>query len=342
VAADDNSRRVTIDDVARLAGVSRQTVSRAINDKPEIDPATRDRILALAQQLGYRPSRFARAMVKQDVVTLALIISDVLNPFFPEVAAGVLDAADERDWQVIVYTTNSLADKERKVARTVTTQADACVGFLVDHEAISILSTSGVPLILLDSEGVESAAPGVRIDFEKGVEQGIAHLSERGHTRIAMIAARFDDRPDAVHRPVDARRDRYLSITARLGLPIDESWILRADNSIEGGATALGQLLAEHPDATAVLAYNDLIAIGAMRRALALGLSVPGDLAVVGFDGLTLGELVDPQLTTLAIDKRRLGRLAVEQVATLLPGAAPNASGTEPIVVPTLVQREST
>ncbi|WP_377267327.1 LacI family DNA-binding transcriptional regulator [Peterkaempfera sp. SMS 1(5)a] len=100
-------RRVTIDDVARSTGVSRQTVSRAINDKPEIDPATRQRILSVAQEMGYRPSRFARGMVRQSTTTLGLVIADVLNPFFPEVVAGVLEAADARGWQVVIYTTAS-------------------------------------------------------------------------------------------------------------------------------------------------------------------------------------------------------------------------------------------
>lgn len=335
MSATQNRRRVTIDDVARLAGVSRQTVSRAINDKPEIDPETRARILRLAQEIGYRPSRFARGMVRQDVTTLGLIIADVLNPFFPEVTAGVLDAAEERGWQVVVYTTGSRLDKERSVAETVPAQVDACVGFLSDAEAIARITGSGVPFVLLAEEGRLPSVPGVSIDFGAGVLQGMDHLVARGHTRIAMI----DDRAHASRRAVDARRDMYLSFAARRGLPVDESWVLPAENSIEGGAAAADTLLERLPGATAVFAYNDLIAIGAMRRALALGLAVPGDLAVVGFDGLTLGELVDPALTTLHVDKRRLGRLAVEQVAALVSGPA---GPLETVVTPELIIRSST
>lgn len=327
-------RPVTIDDVARLAGVSRQTVSRAINDKPEIDPQTRDRILRLAQELGYRPSRFARGMVRRDVLTLGLIIADVLNPFFPEVTKGVLDAAEALGWQVVVHTTGSRHDKERAAAAAVTAQADACVAFLFDPDAIQRLATSGIPFVLLD-KGRTPSVPGVRIDFEGGVLAGMAHLVERGHGRIAML----DDRDHYVSGAADTRRDMYLSYARSHHLPVDESWVLPADNSIEGGAAALDRLRSEHPDATAVFAYNDLIAIGAMRRAVALGLAVPGELAVVGFDGLMLGELIDPPLTTLHIDKRRLGSLAVEQIAALLATGRPVQ---ETVVVPQLVVRRST
>ncbi|NUW35640.1 substrate-binding domain-containing protein [Nonomuraea sp. SMC257] len=269
---------------------------------------------------------------------MALVIADVLNPFFPEVAAGVLHAADSRGWQVVVYTTSSDLAKERQVSQTVSAQADACVGFLTDPDAIAALASAGVPLVLLDKEGTETTIPGVSIDFEAGVEQGISHLVERGHVRIAMI----DNREHATYRPVDARRDRFLSLAARLGLPVDETWVLPAGNSVQGGAAAMERLLAEHPDVTAVFAYNDLIALGAMRQAIALGRSVPGDLAVVGFDGLTLGELVDPPLTTLSIDKHRLGILAVEHVAAFLPGAVPPPSPPDPVIVPMLVCRGST
>ena len=118
---------------------------------------------------------------------------------------------------------------------------------------------------------------------------------------------------------------------------MDESWVLPAENSLDGGAEAMDRLLTERPEATAVVAYNDLIAIGAMRKALAQGLSVPGDIAFVGCDGLALGELVDPQLTTLHIDKQHLGRAAVRQVEALMSKKHPR----ETVIVPNLVIRAS-
>ncbi|WP_431896044.1 LacI family DNA-binding transcriptional regulator [Nonomuraea sp. bgisy101] len=331
------SRRVTIDDVARSAGVSRQTVSRAINDKGEIDPETRRRVLQVAQEMGYRPSRFARGMVRQDVTTLGLIIADVLNPFFPEVVSGVLEAADERGWQVVVYATGSELDKELAVAESVPNHVDACVGFLLHTGAIDKIAASGIPFVLLDRGGRAPAVPGVDIDFASGIRQGLDHLMEQGHRRIAMI----DDHAHARPGTHNARRELYLAFAAEHGLPVDETWIQPAVNSVDGGAAAMDELLAAHPDVTAVFAYNDHIAIGAMRRAMRLGLAVPGNCAFLGFDGLAIGELVDPPLTTIHIDKRRLGHLAVDQVAAVM--TAPQGSGVEAMTIdPRLVVRLST
>ncbi|WP_255948646.1 LacI family DNA-binding transcriptional regulator [Streptomyces odontomachi] len=344
MATTNRPRRVTIDDVARAAGVSRQTVSRAINDKPEIDPATRQRILAAAQRMGYRPSRFARGMVRQSTTTLGLVIADVLNPFFPEVVAGVLEAADARGWHVAVYTTASRIAREQEVAETVIDHADACVAFLLDDAAIARIASSGLPFVLLGNEDRPVQAPTVRIDFGSGIRQAFAHLVSRGHRRIAMI----DDRARAESGTNDVRSTLFTEVAAEFDLPVEPGWRQLADNSVAGGADAMERLLTTAPEITAVVSYNDMIAIGAMRHALARGHAVPADLAFVGFDGLALGELVDPPLTTLAIDKHRLGRAAVEQVADQMAGttggsAGGSANGTPDTVIRTeLVVRGST
>ena len=336
MATTNRPRRVTIDDVARSAGVSRQTVSRAINDKPEIDPATRQRILAAAQQMGYRPSRFARGMVRQSTTTLGLVIADVLNPFFPEVVAGVLEAADARGWQVVIYTTGSQTGREQRIAQTVADHVDACVAFLLDSAAIARVAESGIPFVLLGNEDRPVQAATVRIDFAAGIRQAFDHLLAHGHRRIAMI----DDRDRAESGTNDVRGTLFTEVAAEFALPVEPHWRQLAGNSVQGGAAAMERLLETAPEVTAVVSYNDMIAIGAMRHALARGRAVPGELAFVGFDGLALGELVDPPLTTLSIDKRRLGQAAVERVADQLAGTAGGMADT---VIPTeLVVRGST
>ncbi len=326
-------RRITIEDVARSAGVSRQTVSRAVNDKPEIDPATRQRVLRVAESMGYRPSRFARGMVGPHLTTLGLVIADVLNPFFPEVVSGVLAAADERGWQVAIYSTGSALERETAVARTVVDHVDACVAFLLDPGAIELIHRSGMPFVLLDNEHRPPAVSGGRIDFATGMRHAVGHLVERGHRRIAMLDDR--GRPDAGGH--GTRHSLFLGAAAELGLPADEEWVFPAANSLEGGAAAMDDVLAGGFGATAVLGYNDLIAIGAMRRARDRGMRVPQDCAFVGCDGLTLSRLVDPPLTTLTVDKELLGRAAVRQVAAQMTGAGTG----ETVIVPRLVVRES-
>ncbi|MCX4550643.1 LacI family transcriptional regulator [Streptomyces sp. NBC_01267] len=333
MSAASTSRRATIDDVARSAGVSRQTVSRAINDKPEIDPATRQHVLQVARAMGYRPSRFARGMVSQGVTTVGLVIADVLNPFFPEVVSGVMEAADKRGWQVTVHSTGHATERESSVADTVAEHVDACVAFMIDPVAVERIRASGIPLVLLNHEAPPPSVGGVRIDFESGIRQAVGHLTARGHTRIAML----DDRANSDALLPDTRHGLFLRVAAEHALPVDEAWVLPAENSLDGGAEAMDRLLAALPGVTAVVAYNDLIAIGAMRRALARGLSVPGDCAFVGCDGLMLGRLVDPPLTTLHIDKEQLGRAAVRQVEALMSGDRPE----EAVIVPDLVIRAS-
>ncbi|WP_344938168.1 LacI family DNA-binding transcriptional regulator [Sphaerisporangium flaviroseum] len=329
--------RVTIDHVARATGVSRQTVSRAINNKTEIDPETRQRILDAARAMGYRPSRFARGLVRQDVITIGLVIADVLNPFFPEVTAGVLQAAERRGWQVVVYNTGSEYRKELEVIDMLFDQVDVGVAFLFHNDAIAKAAGANLPFILLDTGGRAPALPGVRIDFESGTRQGLEYLISRGHRRIAML----DDEMYLSSEAPNTRRELYLKVMDERGITVDAGWIQPAHNSVEGGAAAMERLLAAHRDVTAVFAYNDMIAIGAQLRARKLGLRVPEDCAFLGFDGLSVGELVEPPLTTLHIDKRRLGEVAVEQAALLL-GGTDEGEIPEAVIEPQLIVRAST
>nr|WP_079178839.1 LacI family DNA-binding transcriptional regulator [Streptomyces humi] len=332
--ADRPRRRATIHDVARLAGVSRQTVSRAVNDKGEIDPVTKERVLEAVRLLDYRPSRFARGMVRKGTVTTGLVIPDLMNPFFPEVAAGVLEAAEQRGWQVVVWDSRTDADREREALDVFSHQADAVIGYFKNDDAELGRLLGGVPLVLLERGPQQTRFGAVGIDVAAGMEQGIAHLVAAGHRRIGLLDG------DGLSGP-GPRRTAFLDEVRRHGLPVDQGWIvLCSEHSVAGGAAGMSRLLEAHPEVTAVVGFNDLIAIGATRTARRHGLRVPEDLAVLGFDGLSLGELVEPALTTLHIDKRRLGMLAVEQVARLRAGEAP-LTGADAWVIPQLVVRAS-
>ena len=184
------SRRPTIKDVARQVGVSFQTVSRAINDKPEIDPQTRRRVLEAARELGYRPSRHARGLVSPTLSTVGVIVPDLVNPYFPEMISGVIDAAAERGWTVVVATSTGHRDDEARLLRSLAGQVDAVVGYL-NHTGETGAGEGGageggadgpgapdVPLVLLDQEAPGPGRAGVRVDVGHGVRAGIAHLVE--------------------------------------------------------------------------------------------------------------------------------------------------------------------
>ncbi|MDG5806054.1 LacI family DNA-binding transcriptional regulator [Streptomyces ossamyceticus] len=309
-------KRVTLRDVARAAGVSHQTVSRAINGKGEIDPGTQQRVLDVARQLRYRPSRFGRGLVRPDVVSVGLIVPDVVNPFFPEFVAGVIAAADERDWQVLVASTENDRSRELALVRSLGQQVDALVGYISHPDQQLEPYAGSVPLVLVDRGPDSSQYALVHVDTAAGIRDGMRHLIDRGHRRIGMIDC------ECVNAPM-LRRRTFLDVVGEHALPVDGDWIVMGEQSPDGGAAAFEALHAARPDLTAVVAFNDLVAIGALRAARRLGVQVPDDCALVGYDGLSVVDLVDPPLTTLHLDKRRLGELAIHQVDRLLAGEQP-------------------
>jgi LacI family transcriptional regulator len=273
-------------------------------------------VLDVARQLRYRPSRFGRGLVRPDVVSVGLIVPDVVNPFFPEFVAGVIAAADERDWQVLVASTENDRSRELALVRSLGQQVDALVGYISHPDAQLEPYAGSVPLVLVD-RGLDSSQHAlVHIDTAAGIRAGMEHLIDRGHRRIGMIDC------ECVNAPT-LRRRTFLDVVGEHALPVDEDWIVMGEQSPEGGAAAFEALHAALPDLTAVVAFNDLVAIGALRAARRLGVHVPDDCALVGYDGLSVVDLVDPPLTTLHLDKRRLGELAIHQVDRLLAGEQP-------------------
>ncbi|GAA3388267.1 LacI family DNA-binding transcriptional regulator [Cryptosporangium minutisporangium] len=324
-------RRVTLRDVARAAGVSHQTVSRAINSKGEIDPETQRRVLEVARQLRYRPSRFGRGLVRPDVVTIGLIVPDVVNPFYPEFIAGVIEAADGREWQVVVASTENDRARELALLRSLGQQVDALVGYVSHTDAELEPYVAGVPLVIVD-RGLDSETYAlVRVDTETGVRAGLGHLVERGHRHIGLIDCVTTGHPDV-------RRRTLLDLAHTHGLPVDEECIIVGEQSMAGGGRAFETLRAARPELTAVLAFNDLVAIGAFQAARRLGVAVPTECALVGHDGLSIGELLDPPLTTIHLDKRRIGELAVRQLDQLLVGELPRPE----VLTPKLLVRGTT
>ncbi len=307
---------MTLKDVAKLAGVSHQTVSRAINDKGEIDPETRRRVLDAARELNYRPSRFGRGLVRPGAITLGLIVSDVVNPFFPELIAGVIAAAEERGWQVLISSTQDDETREPDLIRTLAAQVDVLVGYLSSPDATLLAAVEGLPLVVLGRPVHEPAFGAVEADVASGVHAAVAHLAARGHRIIGMI--------DCSGESGQAdRRPPFVDAAAAHGLTVPSGAIVDAAQTVDAGDAAFARLRDEHPEVTAIFTFNDMLALGAYRAARRLGVAIPGDCAIVGFDGLPVGELVDPPLTSVHLDKRRMGAIAVEEAARLLAGETP-------------------
>lgn len=330
--------RATIMDVARLAGVSRQTVTRAMNGMGEISTDTRARVLAAARELDYRPNLFARGMKTRRSDVVGLVVSDISNPFYPSVARGVFDAAAELGWNVVVYNTDAELPREREALEDLIARgAQGVVGFfyaLGEEELADYASRTALVVAdrILRVPGLSS----VNSDFTGGTTEVVRFLADRGHRAIGMLDS-------SVGVAVDERRTAFLAALGRLDLDQVDA-VVSDEPSIDGGARAVRRLIAKRPDTTAVFAFNDLMAFGAIDELPRLGRPVPQRCAVVGFDDLIFARYLHPPLTTVHTDKYEHGRLLVgtlHDVAAAI-AAGDTAARTQRISLPVrLIKRSS-
>ncbi|HYI56339.1 MAG TPA: LacI family DNA-binding transcriptional regulator [Microlunatus sp.] len=311
-------RAATIHDVAAAAGVSRQTVTRAMNDMPGINGDTRARVLAAAASLRYRPSRFGRGLVKADHRMLGLVLDDLTNPFYPQLASAVTGAAGRAGWNVVLTDTTHAGDRATLLTE-LSRQVDVVIGYLrLDPEAQARLF-AGVPVVEIDANRRQPLNGAVAFDLRPAMRDLVRHLVAQAVRRPLMV-----DQASPGQR--SGRAKIFASELDRRGLGCDHVTI--ATGSTEGDLAAIGAALDAHPDADAVLVYNDLLALGVIGALRDRGRRVPGDVRVVGIDGLSIGELVAPRLTTLALDMAEVGRLATDLVLGMRAGELP-LSGSE-------------
>ncbi|WP_423920897.1 LacI family DNA-binding transcriptional regulator [Frigoribacterium sp. 2-23] len=323
-------RAATILDVARLAEVSRQTVTRSLNDLPDVSPATRERVLQAARELNYRPNRAAQGLVRGRQVTVGLVVEDLRNPYFPELASELTRAAAEHGWGVLLCDAGDSGAADRAtVAQRLASMAervDAVVSF-TRRDAWGAALT-GIPTVTLDNHATTADTGVVEIDDRAAARLAIEHFVRLGRRRLAMI----DAGPEPSGRALAFRAE-----LADRGLAWSETSEVRVNESTGDGIRAAESLIEWYPDVDGALVFNDVLAVGALKGFARLGVRVPEDVAVIGMDGLDLGTLVTPELTTLALDKADLARRAVDMIAALLAGDDPGRSR----ISRTLVVRES-
>ncbi|MGW4528045.1 LacI family DNA-binding transcriptional regulator [Amycolatopsis sp. NPDC004378] len=314
--ANDSARpkRVTIDDVAREAGVGRQTVSRALNDLAEIAPATRTRVLEAAARLGYRPSALARGMRTQRSDVIGLVVSDIANPFYPAVARGVYDEAEALGCSVVLYNTDAEPERERAALEDVLSRsARGVVGFFYGTSEAALSGyAAALPLVVADRLLVDTGMMSVSNDFAAGTRAAVAHLVDHGHAELGMLDS-------SVGVAVDERRVAFLQACREFGLGDVSARVVQGLPSIDGGLTAATALLAAHPQVSGIFAFNDLMGVGAVQAATSLGRRVPAGCAIVGFDDLEMSAYLDPPLTTVHIDKYAHGQMLVKALIAQEP-----------------------
>jgi DNA-binding LacI/PurR family transcriptional regulator len=324
-------RRATILDVAAAAGVSRQTVTRAMNDMPGISPATREKVQQLAAELGYTPSRFAKGLVQGAQVSLGLAIPDLANPYFPAFASSVVEVAAQRGWNVVVDDFGHGSGSGLDAVTRLAPQVDALVGYLgaCSNDAQTLMGRR--PVVVLDYPSGE-AAGGISFDYSYGARIALERLEEVGCRRIAYLDSDQEG-------PATTRGTAVADAAAEAGIGLT---VRQAADSALAARAALQSLIEQDGDIDGLLVFNDLMAAGALKALQGAGKTVPGDCAVIGMDGIPLGELVTPELTTLALDLREVGRSAVDIVDNLLSGTTEAGSeGAMLVLRHRLVLRQS-
>jgi LacI family transcriptional regulator len=333
-----NTRRITLRDVAEGAGVSINTASRALNNKPEISPETKAKVLEVAQSLGYRPNRLARALRSNKTGTIGVIVGDIANPYFSMLVRGVERTAREFDYSVILQGTDEDYDREEEAIEIAL--AEQVEGILITPtqkgtETIAGLSASGTPFVLMSRYFQDLDTHYVVMDDRRGGFLATEHLICQGHRRIAILKG-------PLHVSSAAERYAgYLEAFERYGLKVDEALVAEGCLTVEDGYREALRLLGGSQRPTAVFAFSDFVAFGVLQAANELAIQVPEELAVVGFDDTLFGPCMRPGLTTVGGGPEELGERAARLLFEEL--MANKASELIQLRLPVrLVQRGST
>jgi LacI family transcriptional regulator len=330
---------MNIREIAERAKVSTATVSRTINRLPSVNPQLAKRVWKAVEELGYFPSMQARALVSGKSRTFGLIVSEITNPFFPEIIHVFEETALQHNYEVLL--TSTVHDRERMkmaVRRMLEHRVEgvAIVTFGMEESLLEDLKLRQVPLVFVDVGPQRPYVSNIRIDYLQGIRQGVQHLAALRHERIAFIAG-----PLAL-KSAAARQQAFLRAMQEIGMAVDPALVVQGNHTLEGGAAAFEQLLKLLDRPTAVICSNDMTAIGVMRKSHSEKIAIPGDVSVIGFDNIRITEYTLPPLTTIEMSQRDIARLAFEALLQDVQREKPNPLGTEYVLKTSLVLREST
>lgn len=327
-------RRASIKDVAAKAGVSIATVSHVLNDTRPIRQQTRQRVVKAIQELGYSQNQTARNLVRGKSTFVGLIISDMRNPFFPDITAAFQQQALTHDMDAVVLNTNYDPERTLNAVHRLTGLQVPGVAVLtsqIDPAVINLLAQRRIAAVYLDLGRVDQAISNIVVEYEHGIEEALNHLTSLGHRRIAYIGG-----PPHLNS-ARRRKKAFSEAAARSGCEPD--WTIDGDFTVTGGYAACTSILNTY-NPSAIVAGNDLTAIGVLHRAFDAGLRVPTDLSVVGFDDILFAGYTQPALTTVAVPRTEIGKVAFEALWTMMPD--PQLAGRQFRLGTKLVVRQST
>jgi LacI family transcriptional regulator len=330
---------VTIRDVARVANVHPGTVSRALKDETRalVNVETAKRVQRVAAELGYRPNPIARGLKTNRSFTVGVLVPDLTNPLFPPIVRGIEDRLEQAGYTALIVNTDNDSERERHHVEAMRArQVDGLISATarLDHEVLE-QAASELPLVLVNRSREDGSVPAVTVNDHEGIRLGVEHLTGLGHRRIGHLAG--PQNTSTGHH----RLAGFMDATAAAGLTADDIEIRVCGwfNEREG-ARACAELLDAAPGLTAVLAANDLLAIGCYDTLEERGLRCPDDVSVVGFNDMPLVDHLRPPLTCVRVPQREIGVVAAE---LLLEGLADETAAPRSVLLePTLIVRGST
>ena len=307
---------VTIYDVAREAGVSMATVSRVVNNNPNVKPTTRKKVLEAIERLGYRPNAVARGLASKKTTTVGVVIPDISGAFFAEVARGIEDIANMYNYNIILSNSDTQKEKELRLINTLLEkQVDGLLfmGGEVTDDHKEAFKTAAVPIVLSATYDDEELWPSVNIDNKQGAIDATKVLLAEGHEKVALITGPLTD-------PVNGypRYQGYREALDEQGVAFDEAYVRVGNYRYNSGMEAMKELLALDKPPTAVFVASDVMAVGAIHAVQDAGLSVPEDVSVIGFDNIDIASMVRPLLSTVSQPMYDIGAVSMRLLTKLM------------------------
>lgn len=328
---------MNIKEVARLAKVSTATVSRTINGSDKVTAETAERVRRAIETLKFYPNTNARALGSGRSNLYGLIISDITNPFFPELVKGFEDVAVQFGQEVLVANTNYDPHRmEVCVIRMLQRKADgvAIMTSEMEEHLIDEMSSRRIPLVFLDTGTPQKGISNIAVDYASGIDAAVVHLTSLGHTSIGFI------RGPMTLASARLRYRAFINSMKRKRLNIDHNLIEEGNHRMDGGHEAMMRLLDKPIRPTAVLTSNDMTAIGAMGAMFERGLKVPADMSIIGFDDIELNTFSQPGLTTVRLSRKEIAKVAFHALYDARDN--PSAKGAEFTIRPTFIERKTT
>jgi LacI family transcriptional regulator len=328
-----------IREIARRAKVSIATVSRTINRVPTVDPQLAKRVWKVVAELGYYPNTHARALVSGKSRIFGLVVSEITNPFFPEIVQSFEDIAVQNNYEILLTSTvHNPKRMELAVRRMIERRVDgvAILTFGMEDSLVDDLRFRKVPLVFVDVGPHVPGVSNIRINYEHGIRQAVQHLAALRHSRIAFVSG-------PLHlKSALARKAAFERAMQEISLEVPAEMIVEGDHRMEGGMSALVQLVGLPVRPTAILCSNDMTAVGVMREAYEYGIVIPRDMSLIGFDDIRLSQFTTPPLTTVQMSQTLLAEYAFKDLWNEVEGTSTASRGKEYDLLTNLVLRRST